>query len=420
MGQRRTETQMLRRFVGGQVSALSEYEIDVTVCTSTADALDGDVWVMEGVDLSRFLAHPIVLWDHDMSQPIGRASNLQVAPDKITARVTFPDEGISPKADEIRKLVKAGIVTGTSGGVLPTQVKPLDANNPRGGNRVTKSLLLEFSICAVPADATSGVTARSNGDNTVPQPTTETEDEAAAAATAAAAAAAAAEQGAAAPGADAGTERTAPRRRNSRSPVIVFKRGLYQVAQLCYLFEEIGYQADRAKQEAAIENDNSKVPAMLAAMLHDMGDILLAMTAEEVAEALAGHDVEPEDDDDDELPIEERNLIAAAKTPAVRAFRRGLAHAKTRAGKKLSAETVRCLRAALDAHDDATSDIRSGLAKQKKALGTVEDLLDGADSGDGDGADPETTDGQDDEAAAERSRRARAAQLKANALSRAD
>lgn len=403
MTQRRSDTQMLRRFVSSGVTALSDYEIEVIVCTNDDDVLDGDVWDMQGIDLTRYLAHPVVLWDHDMSQPIGRASNLTVTPEKITAKVTFPDEGISPKADEIRKMVKSGMISGVSGGILPVQSRPLDPKNPRSGNRITKSILLEFSICAVPADASSGVTARSNGGTTVADPIVQTEEELAAAA------AAAAEEA-------AKRAALAARQRGGRNK-IVFKRGLYQVAQMCYLFEEIGYQADRAKQEAAIEQDNSKVPAMLAALLHDMGDILLAMSAEEVAEALAGHDVEPDDDDDDvDVPIEERALIAATTSPALRAFRRGYAHAKNRAGKKLSAETVRCIRAALDAHADATADVRTAVAKQKKALGSVEDLLDGADSGDADGGNTEQTDGNDDDAAAERALRARAAQAKARAI----
>ena len=383
MAQRRSDTQMLRRFVGGQVTALSEYEIEVIVCTSTDDALDGDIWDMEGVDLSRFNAHPIVLWDHDMSQPIGRASNLQVTPEKITAKVTFPDEGISPKADEIRKLVKAGIVTGTSGGVVPTLTRPLDPKNPRAGNRVAKSILLEFSICAVPSDAKSGVTARSNGDTTVADPIVET-DEANAAAAA-----------------------------TRKNVIAVLPRGLYSVGTLAYTLSSLGYLVDSAKYEAEIEGDGSKVPGMLAAVLHDLGDALIAMTIEEVGELLAGHDIDVEDDDDVELDLDERAAIAAATTPALRAFRRGMAHAKKRAGKKLSADTVRCIRGALDAHAHATSDVRSALAKQKKALGTIADLLDGTDDGDDTGGNDEG--GADDEAA-ERALKARAAQAKARAL----
>ena len=157
---RRASSPVLHRFAGAPVAALSENEIDVTLCTSSSDALDGDIWVMGGIDLTRFLEHPIVLWNHDMAVPIGRASNLKVSASAITARVTFPDAGISPKADEIRGMVKAGIVTGVSTGILPTEVEPIDRYNPRAGNRVTKSILMEFSIVTVPADASSGVTAR--------------------------------------------------------------------------------------------------------------------------------------------------------------------------------------------------------------------------------------------------------------------
>ena len=169
--------------------------------------------------------------------------------------MTFPEEGTSPKADEIRKMVKAGIVTGVSSGILPVAEKPLDQRNPRGGNRITESILLEFSIVAVPADAKSGVTTRSKGGKPVPQ-------------------AAQINTGEGADGSPAlapdGTQqtRTAPQisRRRGAKPVI-FKRGLYQVAQLAYLFAELDWQVDVAKWEAAAEEDASKVPAMLAAVL---------------------------------------------------------------------------------------------------------------------------------------------------------
>lgn len=156
-----TDRQILRRFASVQTGTMDDLQVDVVVCTSTSDALDGDVWVMSGIDLARYLEHPIVLFDHDMSQPIARASNLKVASDKITARVTFPPEGASPKADEIRALVKAGIITGVSAGIVPLEIEPIDRRDPYRGSRITRALLLEFSIVAVPADANAGVTARS-------------------------------------------------------------------------------------------------------------------------------------------------------------------------------------------------------------------------------------------------------------------
>lgn len=164
-----------------------------------------------------------------------------------------------------------------------------------------------------------------------------------------------------------------------RTGKVTFKRGLYDVANLCYLFESLGWAVDCAKWEAAVEGDDSKVPAMLAAALAELGDALLAMTTEEIAEALAGRDVEPGDDDDDEvLLVEERANIAAATTPAVRAFRRGLAHAKLRSGKTLSAETVRCLRDASAMHEEAIALHRSAIGKHKDAMGAVDDMMDRA------------------------------------------
>jgi HK97 family phage prohead protease len=165
-----------------------------------------------------------------------------------------------------------------------------------------------------------------------------------------------------------------------RAPKIVFTRGLYDVASLCYLFEQLGWQIDCAKWEAVIEGDGSKVPAMLAAVLADLGDALLAMTAEEIAEALAGRDVEPAEADDEDtiLEIEERAHIAAAANPAVRMFRRGLAHAKLRAGKALSADTVQCLRDAQACHEEALDMHRSAIRKHKDGMAAIGDLMDRA------------------------------------------
>jgi hypothetical protein len=157
---------VLRRFAPVEVADVGADECVVTVCTSNI-ALDDDLWVMEGIDLSRYLAHPVVLRDHDMTQPVARASDLKVTPQKITARATFPQMGVSAKADETRGLVKGGFITGISASIAVLESEPLDPRNPRGGRRITRSILLEFSFVSVPCDAMSGVTARSRGERTV-------------------------------------------------------------------------------------------------------------------------------------------------------------------------------------------------------------------------------------------------------------
>ena len=159
IARRRSRALLLHRFAAMGVADVGADECEVTVCTSNL-ALDDDIWVMEGIDLSRYLAHPVVLRDHDMTQPVARASDLKVTPQKITARATFAPIGASAKADETRGLVKAGFITGVSAGIIPLESEPLDPRNPRGGQRITKAILVEFSFVSVPSDAASGVTAR--------------------------------------------------------------------------------------------------------------------------------------------------------------------------------------------------------------------------------------------------------------------
>ena len=483
---------VLHRFAPIGAAEVGVDDCEVTICTSSL-ALDEDVWVMEGIDLSRFEAHPVVLRDHDMTQPVARASNLVVTPQRITARASFAPIGVSTKADETRGLVKSGIITGVSSGIIPLESEPLNPRNPRGGQRITKSILVEFSFVSVPSDTASAVTARARGGNAVADkqdwkvgaarnlpiedgdaawdgpaaeaqifehaggddfdptearkgflvydaeapeargsyklpiarmvdgqlvvpksairaaasrlPDTDVPDDVK---TDAAAVLDSYKEKA---GMTDDSARAAPRKTGRRfaKRKVVFQRGLIEVANLCWIFEELGWQLDVAKWEAAIENDASKVPAMLAAVLHDLGDVILAMTAEELAEALTDVDVEPELDDA-ELLDADRAHVLAAPTSAVRSFRLGLVLAKQRAGKKLSTETVRCLRAAQDKHAEAIDIHRRAIATHKEAMDTVEDLLDDADP-----EAPVDDAGADTADEANRARRARAHQLKAKA-----
>lgn len=350
---------MIRKLIRAQITELGDDEVEVVMSTA-ALARDGHILLPQGCRLENYRANPIVLWSHDPDKPVGNAENTTVEPDKITARVKFAPIGISHKADEIRGLTKAGVIRAVSIGFDPIDGEPLDSKKPRGGQRFTDWELLELSFVSVPSDTGAVVTARANGDKPMAE----------------------AESTKAAP---AKTERTAsPTQRATRTgatrvALIGAERGLYQVANLCYMFEQLGYQVDQAKYESAIEGDASKVPGMLAGVLHDLGDALLAMTQEEIAEALAGCDVEPEEDDDDAiLVVEERQHIGAAATPAVRAFRRGMAHAKLRAGKKLSTETIRCLRDAKACHEEALDLHRSAMRKHKEGLAAVDDMMDRA------------------------------------------
>jgi hypothetical protein len=104
-------------------------------------------------------------------------------------------------------------------------------------------------------------------------------------------------------------------------------KGLQDVCSLAYVLHQLGYLHDDAIRESQVEGDGSKVPAMLANALKVLADVFLAMTAEETAELLAGHDVEIDDDDD---------YVASAPTPQTKALRAAF----SKAGRVLSEENM--------------------------------------------------------------------------------
>lgn len=149
----------MRASVSAQIKELGENEVEVIISTS-AIARDGHILVPDGCDLSNYKSNPIVLWQHNPDVPVGRAADLAVEGDCIKARILFAPAGVSPKADEVRGLVKTGIVSGVSVGFDVLDSEPLDPKKPYSGQRFTKWELLECSFCSVPADPGAAVTAR--------------------------------------------------------------------------------------------------------------------------------------------------------------------------------------------------------------------------------------------------------------------
>lgn len=344
----------LRKLIRAEITqdGLGDDEVEVIMSTA-ALARDGHVLVPAGARLDNYRANPIVLWSHNSDIPLGNVEDIDIEGDRIRARVRFAPLGISDEADKYRGLVKAGVVRAVSVGFDPLVGEAIDPRKPKGGQCFTEWELWELSFCSVPVDPGSLVTARAHGDNDMadkPEEIIETPVIRAA----------------------------APVSRANRATTITFARGVYDIGELCSIFTRLGWEVDEAKWEAAIEGDNSAVPAMLAGIMHDLGDAIIAMTIEEIGEALVKYDIEPEIAADTTLVTEERAYVRAAATPAVRAFRYGVAHGKVRAGKTLSADTARCLREAKSLHDEAIALHRSAIAKHKEGIAAVDDMLDRA------------------------------------------
>ena len=131
-------------------------------------------------------------------------------------------------------------------------------------------------------------------------------------------------------------------------------KGLYSCAQLAQVLTEMGYIHDGAAWEAEVEQDASKLPAMLANILTDLGAALIAMTQEEVTELLEDHGVEV-------MPMDAAYVTAGA-TPQIKNLRAAF----RKAGRVLSQENMDhlaemqkcfgkmadCFTKAADLHDD--------------------------------------------------------------------
>lgn len=378
---------MLRRVLPASVTVLGEDEVEIVMSTATL-ARDGHILVPEGCLLENYRRNPIQLWQHDANIPVGTNENIRVTPTAITALSRFAPLGISQKADEVRGLVKAGIVKTVSISFEILESEPLDPKRPRGGQRATKWELFECSWVTVPADVNAVVTAREKSDgedwkigasrslpvdasdewnaaeaeksifdwaggdafkeskarkaflvynaakpsdrSSYKLPIARVSDGRMKISKTALRTAATQIHSAGIPDdirsraeavlkfykekAGMGDETT-----KERARLVAHKRfledrkerlklrGLYQVAELACLVQNVGYAKDAAEWEAAFEEDASEVPSMIGESLVKLGEALIAMTEEEVAELLDGVKVDMEGGDDE---VAERKKIA--------------------------------------------------------------------------------------------------------------
>ncbi len=301
-------TERVQRFFAVQAEQDSELGPRQVRLRASTEALgrDGLVVVTRGIDLGPYQSNPVMLWQHNRAEPVARAVDVSTQGGDLTVLAEFAAEGTSARADEICGLVKQGIVSGISAAFDIYETEPVDAKNRSAGRRVTKSELLEISFVAVPAERNSLVTERAVAAN-------DNEPE--------------------------------------RKPLTI--RSLYDVSNLACTLIEVGYIASTAAWEAEWEGDNSPVPAMLAASLKQLGEALIAMTQEEVAELLA-------------INGEESRSITDA-SPGER-MQRTVWLLKERAGKAISAATKARLQAAHDHCDNAMRCLREMMDEEDRNM----------------------------------------------------
>jgi HK97 family phage prohead protease len=124
---------------GGPDFILSDATVD-----RYGDSIDPNGW-----DIRNFLRNPIALFGHQGGFPIGTWKNVQVKDGALCGRLMMAAKGTSPRIDELRALLDAGILKSVSVGFSPIESEPLVKS---GGTRYIKSELIEVSLVSVPAN----------------------------------------------------------------------------------------------------------------------------------------------------------------------------------------------------------------------------------------------------------------------------
>lgn len=342
---------------------------------------DGHVVLNRGIHTDNYDRNPTILFAHDDGKPpVGRAVAVRIGEPASKVDIEFTPRDLNPFGAMIGDLVRGKYLNSCSMSWMPIKWKFSTDKNRAGGVDFIEVDLLEISIVPVPALPNAVATARAAGIDTSPMvewaeqlldrtgmllvPRDELET---------------LRRAARMPAASKATQDPAlavesqlvakHKRALARAPKVpVFKRGLYDLSQLCSLLASLGYCHDSAEYEADLEQDESLVPGMLGEALVTLGEALKAMAVEEVNELLEAHA-----NDDEEAEIEARSLsaeqrahVAAGKTPRARAWRSGIAIA--RAGRALSNSNRETLEEA-DSHHERAMKHHRALGEQHEKVG---------------------------------------------------
>ena len=122
----------------------------------------GDVIVAAGWKLDNFKRNPVALFNHKADFVVGKWERLRVDGERLRGHLRFAPAGTSPRIDEIRKLVEAGILQAVSVGFAPIGTpEPRMKNNMPSGFTYRGQELIETSLVSVPANPNALAVAKS-------------------------------------------------------------------------------------------------------------------------------------------------------------------------------------------------------------------------------------------------------------------
>tara|TARA_R100001510_G_scaffold57512_1_gene65892 strand:+ start:375 stop:968 length:594 start_codon:yes stop_codon:yes gene_type:complete len=164
---------MQKKTLEAIVAKADGIKVDATITTETIDR-DGEVLISQGMDASEYEKNPVVFYNHDYAQPIGKITDIRRDTGKIDASIEFAQrpEGFEGSyfPEFVESLVDQGIVKGISvgfvplpGGVRKASTKDREDYGDQVRQVYSKWKLLEVSVAPLPANATALVSAVRKG-----------------------------------------------------------------------------------------------------------------------------------------------------------------------------------------------------------------------------------------------------------------
>jgi len=136
-----------------QAKDLGEGIIEAVVASEKEDR-HGEILELKGLDTSKYMQNPVVLWAHDYSKPpIGKTISFRKKDGKLIAKVQFAIDEDS-FAHKIYKLYKGGFMKAFSIGFIPKEMEE---------NRFIKAEMIEHSSVPIPANDEALALAISKG-----------------------------------------------------------------------------------------------------------------------------------------------------------------------------------------------------------------------------------------------------------------
>jgi HK97 family phage prohead protease len=146
-------------------TTVTDIDADLVISDMTPDHY-GDVvgspkYADGGWVLTNFRSNPISTFNHNRDTVMGKIEGVQWKNGGLHGKLKLAPEGTSQRIDEIRKLIKCGVIKGVS-----AEFKPLESTPLNGGTHFLRQELIAVSICSIPANPNALLMAKSMGVRT--------------------------------------------------------------------------------------------------------------------------------------------------------------------------------------------------------------------------------------------------------------